>query len=349
MIFSSKTNKQELQYVLFEVTQDCNLNCSFCYNHWKGNFKEQKQNSSDYSQSLQTLKRLFRNSNINHITITGGEPLLVDRLKELALFCRLKGASVSVISNGNAGKDEDIRQLLQIGVSLFELPFHSNKASIHDQMTHLKGSWEKSKERMLFIRNEGGYVVPVIVITKFNYNTLGETISTLSEMGFNRIMLNRYNIGGLNVLSPNKVIASKEQLNEAFKQANEVSGKLKLGLSSNVCTPHCIVNPTDYTNIRFTNCSPDLYKRPLTLSSTGDIRFCNHSPIVLGNIFNLSIKEILADGQKISNTISKPSYCIECTLYDKCQGGCRAAAQQTGKAFSDIDPIVEYINCEVKI
>ncbi len=347
MITLFRNNKLHLQYVVFEATQRCNLNCSYCYNHWKGNFKDQLRSNENYKQLKNTLRRLFKSALINHITFSGGEPLLVERLKELSLFCRFKGASVSVITNGNAGTDEDILQLLSIGVKLFELPFHSFSPEIHDEMTGVKGSWNKARDRMTFIRNAGGIVVPVIVITKFNFNTIADTLICLNNMSFKRIMLNRYNIGGININSPSNVLPSKEELNYAFKQADEAGKKLNLDLSSNVCTPHCIVNPSDYKNIRFTNCSPDINKRPLTISAVGDLRFCNHSPIVLGNIFADTIENILAKGQQSNDCLTIPSFCNDCQLYDRCLGGCRAAAQQAGKTFHDVDPVAEYMNNEV--
>lgn len=346
MISLLRNNKPNIQYVVFEATQRCNLNCSYCYNHWKGNFKDQKLSPENYNHLKNTISKLFKSANINHITFSGGEPLLVERLKELSLFCRFKRASVSVITNGNAGTEDDIQQLLSIGVKLFELPFHSFSPDIHDEMTGVKGSWSKAKTRMTFIRDAGGMVVPVIVITKYNFQTIPDTLSCLNEMGFKRIMLNRYNIGGINTNSPLNVLPSKDELNFAFYQASETGKKLNLDLSSNVCTPHCILNPSDYKNIRFSNCSADINKRPLTITATGDLRFCNHSPVVLGNIFTDTIENILAKGQQSNDCLTIPSFCNNCNLYDKCLGGCRAAAQQAGKTFHDVDPITEYMKHE---
>lgn len=336
-----RKHKAELNYILFEVTQQCNLNCSYCYNHWKREKGEPENQSTSYSAALKTLKQLFKTTNIKHVTFTGGEPLLQERLKELVLFCRMKGASVSLITNGNAGTPEDISQLISVGVQLFELPMHSNSPAVHDRMTGMRGSWEKSNEKIRYISKLGGYLVPVIVVTKHNYNTVSLTLQMLKEMGFSRIMLNRYNIGGQGVMNPEKVIPTKEQLNEAFRQANEAAQKMKLEISSNVCTPHCVVDPNLYRNIAFTNCSMDIARRPLTLTATGDLRFCNHSPSVMGNIFEQPVANILYNNSKIGIIDQPPTFCNGCLKYEKCLGGCRAAAEQVGKGFCEVDPIVE--------
>jgi radical SAM protein with 4Fe4S-binding SPASM domain len=334
-------HKAELNYVMFEVTQRCNLKCVYCYNHWKRDNPEEKGSSTSYNEALKTLKRLFKQANIKHVTFTGGEPMLMERIEELVLFCRMKGASVSLITNGNTGSEDQLLQLIKIGVEPFELPFHSNNPAIHDRMTGVSGSWAKAKNSIQFITQAGGYVVPVIVVTKHNFNTISATLKELNKMGHSRIMLNRYNIGGKGINSPEAVLPTIEQLNEAFGQANETAMKLNLTISSNVCTPHCVINPQLYRSIGFTNCSMDVSKRPLTLTASGELRFCNHSPTVLGNIFNESVKAILENGAKIGTITSRPTLCISCNKYELCLGGCRAAAEQAGKTFFDVDPIAE--------
>lgn len=335
-----RRKKAELSYILYEATERCNLDCIFCYNHWKRDGYIHNQPAGDYTNSLKTLQKLFSIANIKHITFTGGEPMLAERIGELILFCRMKGASVSLITNGNHASFEELSQLINLGVQLFELPVHAADAKTHDHMTKVQGSWEKSLATIKHLSRMGAYIVPVMVITKFNYNQVAETLEMIHSMGLNRVMLNRYNIGGKGVKTPEEISATQNQLNEAFAQANEKARTLKITVSSNVCTPHCVVNPRHYPAIQFTNCSPDITHRPLTLNTLGDLRFCNHSPTVLGNIFTNTVDEIFANGQKNACVDQRPDYCSACNLYEKCLGGCRAAAEQSGNTFCEVDPIV---------
>lgn len=340
-------NKADLSYILFEVTENCNLHCSFCYNHWKRDGRNMAKPGVGYSDSLKTLKQLFKKATIKHITFTGGEPMLAERIGELILFCRMKGASVSIITNGNAGTETEFAQLIKLGVQLFEIPVHSAHPSTHDRMTCVNGSWDKSVSTIYTVAKLGGHVVPVVVITKFNYNEIGRTFDFIRSLGFNRIMLNRYNFGGKEALSPEKIAASKVELNEAFRQANESADRYKLTVSSNVCTPHCVVDPLEYRNIRFTNCSFDVHHRPLTLTTFGDLRFCNHSPTILGNIFEESFNTIMDNGAIMGSLQVRPEICSECQKYDKCLGGCRAAAEQVGGSFCEVDPIITFYSAEI--
>ncbi|HPS13034.1 MAG TPA: radical SAM protein, partial [Prolixibacteraceae bacterium] len=124
-----RRNKTKLDYILFEATQQCNLNCLYCYNHWKRDNTANGIIEEGYVQSVKTLKKLVETTTVKHITFTGGEPFLAERIREQILFCRMKNISVSVITNGNASSAEELMQLIRIGVQLFELPVHSPSPS----------------------------------------------------------------------------------------------------------------------------------------------------------------------------------------------------------------------------
>ena len=85
---------------------------------------------------------------------------------------------------------------------------------------------------------------------------------------------------------------------------------------------------------------PARAERPYTLDTGGNLRFCNHSPVVMGNIFDDSIDSILASTYLEDWRCTVPGYCSECDLYTKCYGGCRAAAEQLGLSLYHPDPIL---------
>lgn len=67
---------------------------------------------------------------------------------------------------------------------------------------------------------------------------------------------------------------------------------------------------------------------------------CNHSPFILGNIWERSIREILEDESIRSRYSSIPDECFSCRLYPRCKGGCRAASEQLYGSFSRVDPVI---------
>ncbi|MDR3218745.1 MAG: hypothetical protein LBU22_07155 [Dysgonamonadaceae bacterium] len=194
------------------------------------------------------------------------------------------------------------------GVGLFEFPVHSAQAEIHDRMAQRKGSWEKSVSSLKTVLQLGGYVVPVIVITKHNVNQISETLHFIHSLACKRIMLNRYNIGGKGCDHPLDISADANELRQAFATANALSDELGLRLTSNVCSPICLLNPKDYPNIGFGHCSFNVLRRPVTLDINGNIRLCNHSPVVAGNIYEqysrtLSIEDPIIRSLQIKSLI----------------------------------------------
>ncbi|NDV95199.1 radical SAM protein [Dysgonomonas sp. 521] len=333
------STKLQLSHIAFELTDKCNLGCRYCYNIWKIPGVERKGFNS-YKKATEALTLLFSQADIRNVTLTGGEPFMAERFREIALFCRMEGKSVTVISNGFLGTTSDYKSMIAMGITLFEFPVHSADAAIHDNITQVKGSWEKSQASIQAVRKLGGYPVPVIVLTRFNVDVLEDTLEFIHKLGLKRIMLNRYNIGGDGTANPAAVSANHVQLRNAFRIANEKSGELNLVISSNVCSPDCLLDPSDYPAIMFGHCSPDVLRRPVTLDINGSVRLCNHSPVVAGNIFKEDLRDILFSRYAESWNSEIPEFCSDCEKWNRCRGGCRAASEQCGLGLGHVDPVL---------
>ena len=93
--------------------------------------------------------------------------------------------------------------------------------------------------------------------------------------------------------------------------------------------------------IGFANCSASFSSMPVTITYTGDVRICNHSPVVLGNIFDEDLYKI-AESKAIDSWKTIPSFCSDCQKWETCRGGCRAASEQMGLTASAEDPIIKH-------
>lgn len=331
--------KLQLPNIAFELTDKCNLACRYCYNIWKIPGAEHKSFDS-YNKAIKALTQLFSQADIRNVTLTGGEPFVAQRVKEIALYCRMEGKTVTIISNGFRGTKDDYSSLVAMGITLFEFPIHSAREDIHDYITQVKGSWKKSINSIRTIQSLKGYPVPVIVLTKYNIDGLADTLDLIDALGIKRIMMNRYNIGGCGTVDPASVSATHSQLKNAFTVANSKSRELGLVISSNVCSPDCLINPSDYPSIMFGHCSQNVLHKPITMDINGNIRLCNHSPVVAGNVFDQSLNDILYSPYTNSWNEIIPEFCATCNKWEICRGGCRAASEQCGLGLSHVDPIL---------
>jgi len=298
--------------------------------------------NNSYSKAKKILTRLFKIAQVSHLALSGGEPLLAQRFLEIVLFCRMKHKNITIISNGNAGNSEYYKQLVDLGVSLFEFPLHSFDPQTHDYLTRVEGSWDKAVQSLKQVLALKGRVVCVIVLTKANHKQIKKTLLFIKDLGIKQIMINRFNIGGSGIKEKDNLLLSHAELNKAYKQADKIAVDKALKLSANVCTPFCVINPEHYPHIRMGSCSTDISHLPLTLDIGGNMRLCNHSPVVVGNIFSHTIEQIFNSQYVGSWQNTVPDYCLDCVHYKKCLGGCRAASEQLGLSLKHVDPLVSW-------
>lgn len=327
-----------LNHAIIELTTECNIGCMHCYNWWKQD-GEPPLNQNSYKKAFQLVDRLIKTTSVKHLTFTGGEPTISERFLELVLHAKLNHKKVTVITNGN-GPTEIYRQLCKLQTNLIEFSIHSLHADIHDKITRKPGSWKKATQHMAEVLKQGIAAIPVIVITKQNFQDAVDTLRFFYDMGIHNAMVNRYNLGGEGLNHPNSLSANLDELHTVFREVNEYAATSGMRIVSGVCTPHCILNPDDYPYIRFGSCADDVYRRPLTFDIEGNLRLCNHSPIQVVNIYKQSMGNILSSTYIDEWSRLDIPFCITCTRLNKCRGGCRAASEQMGLTLKSVDPIV---------
>jgi len=333
--------RPRLANVLFEVTPRCNLRCRYCYAPWTapGALLAAPERPG-YARAERTLNRLFREAEVGCVTMTGGEPLLAERLPELVLLCRRRGAAVNVITNGTAGTRADYEPLVALGVGLFELPLLAADPAVHDRLTGAPGSWRQVVRSLGELRALGAGVVAVVVLTGENHDGLASTLDLVAALGVRRVMLNRFNPGGRGLAEPEVLGPTAADLRCAFATADALAPALGLEITANVGVPHCVVDPHAYRRLRFTCCSADLARRPLALDLDGRLRFCNHSPVAFADLFAGPLAASLACDYLAGWRTIVPAACRDCRRFRRCFGGCRAACEQLGLGLDHPDPLL---------
>ncbi|MFQ5981535.1 MAG: radical SAM protein [Candidatus Heimdallarchaeota archaeon] len=82
-----------------DVTNKCNLRCSYCYNSWNLN----RGLDIDTEKCIDLITELFEVHSIFHLTIAGGEPLLHKGIFEVIEKCFIKyDPRIVLLSNGTA-------------------------------------------------------------------------------------------------------------------------------------------------------------------------------------------------------------------------------------------------------
>lgn len=327
--------KEELLNLNFEITHNCNQECKYCYN---GSILN-KPNGIE--NPIKVINKLFKIASIKHFTFTGGEPLLSKDILECAVQVRLNNSATTIITNASTDNKPLLKSLINIGACRFQITVNSHKSIIHDSLSQVAGSWNSTIRNVEYILNAGGIVIPTIVLTSENSDNIEELLKFIQSMGMNTVIINRYNLSqGVHF---GNLTMSKKLLNEVFVRINSYANENELKVTSNVCTPYCFLDPRSYKNISFGQCSSNPLEKPITIDYGGNVRLCNHSPHVIGNIFNNKFSEMLFSQYTLSWVSQIPEFCIECNRYEDCKGGCRAASEQIKGSHLIVDPILDRI------
>ena len=136
------SNKPRLSSIQFELTGKCNERCIHCYipNPKKDNGK---------TMSLELVKNIidqFEALGGLHVTLSGGEALLHPRIKDILRYCRYKDLQISLLSNLINLTDDLVKVLKEVNMSIVQTSLYSMEHEIHDYITTIPGSWEKTME-----------------------------------------------------------------------------------------------------------------------------------------------------------------------------------------------------------
>ena len=319
-----------LQTLLVEVTGRCNHACLHCYNVWHPADAEGSTYPSgelDTAGMLHLLGKALDETQCSHVTLTGGEPLLRGDLPELVDYLRRRGARITLISNGRLLDAAKVAELLQCGVGLFELPLLSHQAALHDQLSAAPGAWQAVLRAMATIRLQRGGFVAAFVATRLNIAQLAKTIRLAFALGARAFMLNRFNPGGRGRRYLELLLPSAAELRQALQVADAAAVDYGLPIQCTIPIQPCLIDTAEFPHLGFGFCAAGRSHAYYTLDPLGNLRPCNHSDLILGNLFASSFTELIRSAPMAHFTRALPASCLPCACHERCQGGCKAAAQ----------------------
>jgi radical SAM protein with 4Fe4S-binding SPASM domain len=336
--------KPHLQSLIFEVTQRCNHACLHCYNVWQG---EPSGTQDRYprgelgtAQTLCLLAKVLDETDCHHVTLTGGEPLLRADLPLLLDFLRERNVLVTIISNGRLLAEEKAISLLDQGVALFELPLLSHRREVHDRLSAAPGAWDAVLEAMANVRLRHGQVVAAFVATRLNIEHLYETIRLAYAFGARGMMFNRFNPGGRGRLHLRELLPSVDQVREALMVAERASVGFGLPISCSIPIQPCLIDTKEFPHLGFGYCAAGTERAYYALDPLGNVRPCNHSTTILGNLFDEPFADLVSPARLESFVHTYPLVCHTCELGSTCQGGCKAAAEVCYGSAEEVEPFL---------
>jgi hypothetical protein len=168
-------HRQTTCTALIEVTNDCNLYCSFCF----ASAKDKKLHEPSLKEIEFYFDRIKKQSGICNIQLSGGEPTVRDDLGEIIKVGKDKGFEfIQINTNGiRIGQDESYLKVLKnAGLSSVYLQFDGTTDDIYENIRGRKLLKEKVDAIKNCTKYNIGVVLVPVIIPGVNDHNIGEMI-----------------------------------------------------------------------------------------------------------------------------------------------------------------------------
>jgi len=160
-----------------EITYRCNHLCTFCYNSPTG---EREMTTPQIFEALRKVKEL----GVLYVTLTGGEAMCHKDFYKIAAEVRRLGMALRIYSNGYLMADKKVVQRVKtLSPMEVEVSIHGSRPESHDELTRIRGSFDKLMLAMENLHEAGIKMVIKCPITRLNANELFEIKAIADRFG----------------------------------------------------------------------------------------------------------------------------------------------------------------------
>jgi pyrroloquinoline quinone biosynthesis protein E len=328
----------------FELSAACDHRCAHCYNVWNaaptdpaGAYPLREQLRSAAIQKLMT--KAVTQSGCTHLTLTGGEPLLAVGALELVEHATSLVPSVTLITNGSHVPPETARRLAELGVAHVQLTLLAGHRDLHDK---LKGAvcFDDTVRAALDLTEAGVAVQVCYVAMRENAGQLERVMELCHLLGVRQLSYNRMSPTGGAIHHIERLMPSVEAIEADLEVADRLGRAWGIRVGTAMPIPPCLVRYERYPWVQFGLCSTGSDSPNLVVDVLGNVRSCNLSVGVLGNLVRQDWHEIMASDYPRRFVRSVPDICKGCAYERSCQGGCKESGKATFGDHAHPEPLL---------
>ncbi|MHC4714779.1 MAG: radical SAM protein [Planctomycetota bacterium] len=317
--------------IVWEATARCNYACRYCYNVWTapGGRTREDLGGVDMRRIIETIAACV--PRLRTLTFSGGEPLLRDDLTALVSETKriLPRTQLSVATNGRLLSRDKARELKEAGVTAVQITTLSANPEVHDELAGMAGALESAVAAITRAKSAGMLVAAFFVATRCNIGDLPGAAKLALATGADTVIFNRFQPGGRALAHWKELTPSVRQLETAWRQIAEL--RKVGGLSLATILPPCETPNLKRTRKNVMSCPIGTRNAYPAIDPAGNLRPCNHSPIVAGSLLESPFVELLAHPSMLQSAADLPAECADCRWSRRCRGGCPAARHLAGE------------------
>ena len=328
--------------IVLEVTSACNNDCLYCYNVWKSPQKAYPTGELPLQKVLQIIDGLIEDLPLESIAISGGEPFLRPDLSQIVSHIWSHGTNSVIITNGTMLTKKNIE--LTSGANNYELPLLSYRKEVHNKLTK-RDCFNSVINGMRNIKECDKRFAIAFIATRLNYKDLEKTVELAIAFGAEGILYNRMNVSAHNYPYAKKLLPTPDIIKENLDILETMGKEYGLPISSSIPIQPCLIDTRGYKHIHFGFCPLAGKDSYFTVDPMGNLRVCNHSSMIIGNLLEKRFFELYKHPyiHQFMTTIPKSckSSCPS-EFLDRCQGGCKEAAKECFGSMEVNEPFLEY-------
>lgn len=135
--------------VLWELTYRCNERCRHCYivdRDGRGELTTQ--------EAYRVLDELAQAGTL-YVTFTGGEILVRDDFSDIARYARKQAFAIRILTNGTLITPRVADEIKALHPMAVEISIYSTRPEVHDEITNLPGSFDRSLRALRLLHERG--------------------------------------------------------------------------------------------------------------------------------------------------------------------------------------------------
>lgn len=294
--------------VHIEIVSKCNERCIHCY------IPHEYKNQIIDTELFFNLIKQCQELKIQHITISGGEPMLHPQFLSFLRKCRECDMSVNVLSNLTLLNDEIIQEMMHNPLLGVQTSIYSIIPEVHDSITKFKGSLHKT---MLGLKKLVDNGIPVQISCPIMKTNLGSYKGVRDwakqynvSVGYDYTLIGQYNGETANLYCR----LSEEEVEEVIVDEITTNPNYRNELMDEA-TENRKKSQDDYI------CS--VCNSSICVAQNGNVFPCaGWQGYVLGNIADSSLADIWYNSKKASylRSLRRKDFtkCTECQQRDYC-------------------------------
>ena len=298
----------QLTNLHIEITSRCNERCVHCYIP-----NDNKVNNIEPSLFYDILEQC-NDMKLLHLTLSGGEPMLHPNFCDFLRKCKEYDFSINILTNLTLLNDDIISEMKRNSLLGVQVSLYSMNSDIHDEITQMKGSFEKTKNAILkLIENNIPMQIscPIMKQNKNNYNDVKEWAKKYNiHVGDDYTIIAKYDHTTQNLSNRLSIDEVEELINNIVDTDIKYVEKMKKEIERKKNTPY-----DDYV------CS--VCNSSICITESGNVYPCaGWQDNVVGDVKETSLKDIWENSEKVKylREVKKQDFpkCIQCLEKDYC-------------------------------